>query len=688
MSALIREHDWSSSTLGPPEHWPQSLCSTVDMMLSNKTIMFVAWGPDLTFLYNDAYIPVFGKRHPGALARPFREVWPEVWDEVEPLVNAALAGRATWSENLHLVLERNGYPEDCWFTFSYSPLRNQDGEVAGLFCAASETTDTVLTERRLKDQAQRQRQLFQKAPGFIAVLTGPEHVFEFVNDAYVKLAGGRDTLGLTVREVFPEIGSQGFYEVLDTVYATGNRYVAEGRVVALRDTHEGPSHDVVLDFIYEPIRDEAGSVTGIFVEGHNVTESHRTQAGLRKSEEKFQVLNETLERRVEERTTELVLARDALRQSQKLEAMGQLTGGVAHDFNNLLTPIIGSLDLLIRRGVGSERERRLIDGAMQSAERAKILVQRLLAFARRQPLQPIAVDIPELVEGMVALLGSTLGPTIDIQVLADPHLPPAKADSNQLEMGLLNLAVNARDAMPQGGKITIEVKKENALKATGLDLVEGEYIRLSVIDTGVGMDEATRQRAIEPFFSTKGIGRGTGLGLSMVHGLLAQLGGGMTIDSSPGKGTSIELWLPTSTAAFELAETFLAVPAPSQASRGLALLVDDEELVRMSTADMLIDLGFEVLEAGSAEEALQLISAGTRFALLVTDHLMPGMTGVELVHQVHLTQPMLPALIVSGYAEADGIAPDLPRLTKPFRNAELAECISVLVGNPEQHWVA
>ncbi len=345
-------------------------------MLPSKHIMFVAWGPELAFLYNDAYRPVFGNKHPWALGRPFREIWSEVWDDVEPLVNTALGGEATWSENLHLVLERNGYPEDCWFTFSYSPVRDDNGKVAGIFCAASETTDTVLTERLLKDQAERQQQLFQKAPGFIAVLTGPDHVFEFVNDAYVKLTGERNSLGRSVREVFPEIESQGLYEVLDGVYATGERFIAERLAVTLRDAPNLPSRDVVLDFIYEPIRDGAGKVTGIFIEGHDVTETHRTQAHIHE-------LNETLEQRVEERTVELTLAQEALRQSQKLEAMGQLTGGVAHDFNNLLTPIIGTLDILARRGVGSERERRLIDGAMQSADRAKILVQRLLAFARR-----------------------------------------------------------------------------------------------------------------------------------------------------------------------------------------------------------------------------------------------------------------------------------------------------------------
>jgi PAS domain S-box-containing protein len=378
------------------------------------------------------------------------------------------------------------------------------------------------------------------------------------------------------------------------------------------------------------------------------------------------------------REAELEAAQEALRQSQKMEAMGSLTGGVAHDFNNLLTPIIGSLDMLVRKGIGSERERRLIDAALQSAERAKTLVQRLLAFARRQPLQPTAVDAARLVESMAGLIGSTVGPTIDVRVDVDPGLPPAKADLNQLEMALLNLAVNARDAMPDGGELVIEAKLESVAAQHASGLKPGRYVRLGVVDSGVGMDEATRRRAIEPFFSTKGIGKGTGLGLSMVHGLAAQLGGGLTIESAPGEGTTIALWLPVSAGPVGVDED---VPAALEKplGRGTALLVDDEELVRMSTADMLNDLGFDVVEAGSAEEALRTLRAGRMPDLLVTDHLMPGMSGADLAREARSLHPALPILVVSGYAEVDGIAPDLPRLTKPFRKADLGASLAALL---------
>ena len=377
------------------------------------------------------------------------------------------------------------------------------------------------------------------------------------------------------------------------------------------------------------------------------------------------------------REAELQAAQEALRQSQKMEAMGSLTGGVAHDFNNLLTPIVGSLDLLHRKRLGSEREQRLIDGALQSAERARTLVQRLLAFARRQPLQAMAVDVPHLIHGLLDLIGSTVGPTIELKVEEASDLPPAKADANQLEMALLNLAVNARDAMPDGGTLTIAVARES-VREPRAGLTRGHYVRVSMRDTGTGMDEETCARAVEPFFSTKGIGKGTGLGLSMVHGLVAQLGGALTIDSEIGKGTTVTLWLRVGHDLPEVEHR----PAPLVEHRdalGIALLVDDEDLVRMSTAHMLSELGYEVVEAASGEAALQLVRDGLSPDLLVTDHLMPGMTGAQLVVVLGELRPSLPALIVSGYAEAEGIDPSVPRITKPFRCSELAETLSEML---------
>jgi len=373
----------------------------------------------------------------------------------------------------------------------------------------------------------------------------------------------------------------------------------------------------------------------------------------------------------------LAQAQEALVQSQKLEAMGKLTGGVAHDFNNLLTPILGTLDLLQRRDVGGPREQKLIGGAIQSAERAKTLVHRLLAFARRQPLQATTIDAGKLLEGVADLISSTVGPRVTVVVDIAADLPCAKADPHQLEMAILNLGVNARDAMDGIGQITVTA--DCALVGPGEieSLQPGVYVRLSISDTGQGMDEETKRRAIEPFFSTKGIGQGTGLGLSMAHGLAVQLGGGLTIDSMPGAGTTITIWLPESSDLAECGEVSPVEQTPSRQS-GNVLLVDDEEHIRVIAADMLTELGFVVREVDSATAALRKLDEGWKPDLLITDHLMPGMTGVELAHAVRIRLPATKVLIVSGFAEAEGLDPALPRLTKPFVQSELMAALSEL----------
>lgn len=375
-------------------------------------------------------------------------------------------------------------------------------------------------------------------------------------------------------------------------------------------------------------------------------------------------------------TTERRAAEEALRQSQKLEAMGQLTGGVAHDFNNLLTPIIGTLDLLSRREIGGEREQRLIGGGLQSAERAKMLVQRLLAFARRQPLQPQPVDVAALIASMSDLIASTSGPRIRIDMDIAAWLPAATAEVNQLEMALLNLAVNARDAMPEGGTLTIAAATADIIDGAIPGLTAGRYVKITVSDTGTGMDEHTKRHAIEPFFSTKGIGKGTGLGLSMVHGLASQLGGALNISSKLGLGTSIELLLPA-TAASVVPIDQPTDPTDAAIGAGTVLLVDDEDPVRQTTAEMLIELGYHVIEAHSGEAAIELIDQHA-IDMIVTDHLMGGMTGTALIEHVRQTAPDLPVLVISGYADAAGIAADVPRLTKPFRSAELAAMLATI----------
>lgn len=275
MGSMMRAHVWTTSPLGPHENWPQSLKTAVSLMLNSLYPMFIAWGPDQVFLYNDAYRPILGSKHPDALGRPFPAVWPEIWDNIEPIVQQAYAGQATFHENFHLVMERNGYPEDTWYTFSYSPVRDESGGVGGMFCACQETTATVVAERRLASENERLQQLFQQAPSFMALLSGPKHVFQLVNPAYSQLVGYRDVLGKPVREALPEIVAQGFADLLDKAYTTGHAYNGSSVKIAIQRAPDAPVEERFLDFVYQPIVDEKSQVSGIFVDGYDVTERVR-----------------------------------------------------------------------------------------------------------------------------------------------------------------------------------------------------------------------------------------------------------------------------------------------------------------------------------------------------------------------------------------------------------------------------
>lgn len=914
----LAELDWSESPLGPPSTWPQSLRTVVDLLLQSKFPMFVAWGTDLGFIYNEPYAEILGSKHPEAFGGRFRDVWAEIWPDISPLVDAALAGEASFSENLPLVMNRKGFPEQTWFTFSYSPVHDELGKVAGIFCTVAETTGQVLAEAALSESETRFRGLADSSPVMMWVTTPTGHCtylnkrwYEFTGQApgagegygwleavhpedrpaaeeffLTSNAGRRDyqvefrirradgsyrwaidaaaarfsesgeflgyvgsvldiddrremeralrdanegledrvSAAIAERQLLAELveGTDAFVQVIgpdfrwlainraaideiERIYGVRPRVGAsfiellEGQPEQLAEVRSVWSRALageafteigefghpdrarrVYEMKFDVLRDAQGVQIAAYQFVHDVTDrvreqdrlaeaerarrdadelyrtyfenssealfvigvepdgefvieeinpAHEASVGLKLDEIRgkriSEFLSETLAapilkhyRHVVEtgalyqyreqlalgpdpihwdtslvpmwddtgrivriigssrNVTRQVLTEEALRQSQKMDAMGHLTGGVAHDFNNLLTPIVGALDLLQRKGLGGEREQRLIDGAVQSADRAKVLVQRLLAFARRQPLQSVAVDVPAIVCGMADLVSSTAGPQIKVVVDVPEDLPFARADPNQLEMALLNLAVNARDAMPDGGTLRISAATAAGSAPLPPDLLPGRYIRISVADSGVGMDEDTLTRAVEPFFSTKGIGKGTGLGLSMVHGLASQLGGALAIRSSPGLGTNVELWLPQTD---ECPETPAIVQQTQLTGRlGTALLVDDEEFVRLSTADMLEDLGYRTLEASSGEEALDLIMSGADVDLVITDHLMPGMTGSDLARQVREQRPGLPVLLVSGYAEVEGVAPDLPRLVKPFKKDELATSIAAL----------
>ncbi len=460
--------------------------------------------------------------------------------------------------------------------------------------------------------------------------------------------------------------------------STGEDYAVEFR----RRWSDGTTH--WIDARARLVRDPDGTARRLIGLSSDITERKKAEVNLQES-------NERLERHVRERTAQLQHAHDELlsqiaererseeqlRHMQKLESIGELTGGVAHDFNNLLTAVIGNLELLRKRLPQDPAIDRLVDGALQGAQRGAALTQRLLAFARRQSLEPRPVDPAALVRGMSNLLRRSIGHTVEMELDLPDALPAVQVDANQIELALLNLAINARDAMPDGGRIAIRLHRCETEDAP--DLAAGDYVCLAVEDSGVGMDADTIKRAIEPFFSTKGLGKGTGLGLSMVHGVALQLHGALRLLSEPGQGTRAELWLPIST------EQAMAMPPeaakPVDSTGATLLLVDDDFLINLSTKALLEDLGHTVIEANSGAKALEVLRTGKPIDLMITDYAMPGMTGLQLAEAARGLRPGLPILLATGYADLPvGAVLDLPRLSKPYHQKQLAEQITALVG--------
>ncbi|WP_209271951.1 PAS domain-containing protein [Xanthomonas arboricola] len=936
MAQAVRAYDWAATPLGPTTQWPSPLRNAVSLMLSSPESMYVVWGDALTFFYNDAYTPILGPRQPHALGAPLRELWADAWEAVRAPIEAAFAGRASRFEEVPIGMNRYGTPEDTWWTFSFSPIYLDDGRVGGAFCVTNEVTDRKVAQNRLADEHERLIRLFEQAPMFMAFLSGPQHRVEFANPCYSRLIGHRDVIGKPLAEALPDLVEQGHLHRLDEVYQSGRAYAASALAYNVQAEPGGPMERRLLDLVYQPIAGADGTVSGIFVQGLDITdrigleravreaevrnrqildsvmdyaiiatdlhglvtswnegaqrilgwseaemlgqtlertftpedverrqilieaaaalesgsgmderwhvrksgqrfwangslmvlrdetgaaigfvkvlrdrtaerlasealrESERrldalvrassqsifsasadwrelrqlvgegalsdalsaslnwqqemvhpddrarlaeaiahsiiNKTGLdveyrvldadqrvgwtlmraiplldegeqivewfgtaaditdkRLAEQQLRQLTETLEERVRERSAALLLAEEKLRQSQKMEAVGQLTGGLAHDFNNLLTAISVGLELLQTRIEQGKYDRleRYVEMAQSSAARATALTQRLLAFSRRQTLAPTALEVQALVQGMHDIIARTLGPSIALQLrpAADPW--KVLVDAPQLENALLNLCINARDAMPDGGELTIAVANRvlDAGAAQQLDLPIGEYVCLSVQDTGTGMSADVMSKVFEPFFTTKPIGQGTGLGLSMIYGFTRQSGGHVRIDSEVGVGTTMALYLPRFDGVLAQDE---AVPATEQPLRSTApsctvLLVEDETAIRVLMSEVLSEAGYRVIETAEGSAAVERLRSQETIDLLVTDvGLTGGLNGRQVADAGRQSRPTLPVLFVTGYAAtaavgAGQLEDGMEVLTKPFLAVDLERRVAQLL---------
>ncbi|HEX4095119.1 MAG TPA: PAS domain S-box protein [Caulobacteraceae bacterium] len=536
-----------------------------------------------------------------------------------------------------------------WAHVIIDAIRGPGGELVGFAKITRDLTERRATEEALRRSEEQFRLLVQGVTDYAIYMLDRSGRVTSWN------AGAERIKGYRAREIVGQHFSRFYTEEdrrsglpqrgLETAARVG-RFEMEGWRVR-KDGTPFWAH-VIID----AIRDDQGEIIGFAKITRDITE--RLEA------------NQALDQ-----------AREALFQAQKMEAVGQLTGGVAHDFNNLLMAILGSLELLRKRLPDDPTITHLVNNAIQGAERGATLTQRMLAFARRQELKLDAVDVPTLVTEMIGLLERSTGPQIRLHTSFAPALPLARTDPNQLEAALLNLTLNARDAMAGSGVITIEAHVEDSSAEPGLDLKPGRYVRLRVIDSGEGMDEETLARATEPFFTTKGVGKGTGLGLSMVHGLAQQSGGALRLKSTKGHGASVEIWLPIADERSPRAPANDAVESPAEVPALNILAVDDDELVLINTVAMLEDLGHSVLAAGSGQEALAILAQHPEIELVLTDYAMPRMSGLQLIRQVAQQRPEAAAILATGYAEIpEGEAEGLPRLAKPFNQADLGRAIA------------
>ena len=831
---LLRSPLIESSPLGAPVTWPDSLKALMSTVLPVQAQIVLFWGPDYIALYNDAYAPSIGEKHPRALARPAIENWRELWDDLEPLLRGVReTGETFAAKDRPFYIERHGYGETVYFDVSYSAVYQGDGSVGGVLCIVTETTDRVQFERRqalllelgqafpsIRDPEQIEVDVISRVgselhaarvnlaeadeesggfrvsreyragdirndpalvsfsdqtcralrQGMTVQYSATADVDNAPQDALGGLAKGlarssvhvplmrHDTLAgvFTMEFDGDRVFSRHDIHLIEEAAKLGwlwiNHTRAESALHAssaqLAGMFEQAGAGIALcdrDGVFRQVNDRYCEILALpreAIAGHSMLDVHKdctanvqplfherflsadtpfelTQHHVRAdgsvvwlqthvtplldeghelsgllfvcvditarvgAEHQLIELNEGLEQRVATMVAEREAAIALLHESRKIEMVGQLGGGIAHDFNNLLTPIMTSLELLRRQPAANDRSHRLIDAALQAADRARILVGRLLTFARRQTLKPQVVAVDALVTDMRDLIQRSLGPTIEVIVDIPAGLPNILIDPHQLELGILNLAVNARDAIPEHGFLKISACVDVVSDSPGLGQTpaQGQYVKLTVSDNGSGMSNEVLQRCVEPFYSTKGVGKGTGLGLSMVQGLALQSGGGFGIQSVPGEGTRVDLWLPVSCADVQHADDGQEDQESAAVHPFHVLMVDDEDLVRYTVALQLRDLGYRVTEAESPSAAEHLVESGLRPDILITDQLMAEKNGTQLAESLRVRIPELPVLIITGYTnEASTHIGGFDVVAKPFTRSDIASRVAKALG--------
>ncbi|GAD21515.1 PAS domain-containing sensor histidine kinase [Acidovorax sp. MR-S7] len=667
MSEKVRAYPWAAHPLGPIDTWPLALRVALDMVLASHFPKCLVWGEHQTTLYNDAFRTILGDK-PEALGRPFHEVWAEAWDTIGPIAARARAGEATFLADMPLVVRRYGYDEQAYFTFCYSPVRDEHGMVAGWVDTVIETTQAHKAQQLLREEASSlEQQVVERTADrdrlweisdALMIVSRFDGVIVAANPGWTAALGWSEgeSVGRHVRDFVFE-GDVQALDVETTLLSTGT-----------------PRRQLRLRFVQRSgeVRWIAWSVVAadgfVHAVGRDVTEDLMREKALAEVEER-------------------------LRQSQKMEAIGQLTGGIAHDFNNMLQGIMLPLQLMHRRlqqGRTQEVER-YIESALASARRAASLTQRLLAFSRRQPLDVRPTDVAAVLRGLEPMLRSSCVENITLSSDLPEGLWSVRTDRHQFESAVLNLAINARDAMPGGGDLRVSAANVVVAAQPGSHegpggLAPGDYVRVSVADTGTGMTPDVIERAFDPFFTTKPIGQGTGLGLSMIYGYMRQTGGAVEIDSRPGSGTTMHLYLPR-TEQSPSDEPYPRLDLQAAAKRrDSVLVVEDDTTVRALVVELLRDMGFQVMQAATGHEAMVLLSGALHFDLLVTDVGLPGPNGRQVADFACEKLPDIRVLLMTGYAERAAASPNLlgcnmELLVKPFDAPAFVDKVRQMMGS-------